>query len=299
MYEWNYIVQEIIDYVEKHLAEDITLDELAKRIGYSKFYCSAQFHRIAGIPFRNYLAGRRLYAATIATRDTDLPIVDIALEYGYSSQGALTRAFRDAYGCTPAAYRKNPVPIPMSIRKDILTSSHYIQKGEIVMSETALTKPEVWFEYIPTHKFVGLYLPEGKGFWDMENRGDYEQLEGIMESMVPFQHPVVWSHHAGWFYRDGRKGYFYGTGVPEDYSGVIPDGFEVHDIPASYYLVFGHPKFDYLRDNGEVMSRVERLAWSFDPETLGYTWNEEECQDYQRHMWDDRGYQVLRPVKKK
>ena len=104
-------------------------------------------------------------------------------------------------------------------------------------------------------------------------------------------------HHAGWYYQDGKKGYFYGTGVPVDYAGSIPRGFEMRNIPESYYLVFGHPKYDYLRDNAEVMRRVENLAWNFDPGSVGYEWNEQLCQDYQRHMWNDRGYQVLRPIK--
>ncbi len=298
MYEWNYAVQELIDYVENNLSNYISLDKLAKQIGYSKFYCSTQFRRIVGMTFRRYVAGRRLCKATIAVRDTDIPIIEIALEYGYSSQGALTRAIKDAYGCTPAAYRRNPIPIPMSIYKVVLTPSHYIRKGIVSMSETILTTPQAWIEYIPAHKFIGLYDIHAEGYWDLEKREDFDKIEGILESMVPIQHPVVWSHHAGWFYQDGKKGYFYVTGVAEDYSGFIPENFEVHDIPASYYLVFGHPKYDYMKYNSEVMKRVENLAWSFDPRTLGYTWNEDVCQDYQRHMWNDRGYQVLRPIKK-
>lgn len=166
------------------------------------------------------------------------------------------------------------------------------------MSETTLTTPKSWFEYIPAHKFIGLYDIEAQGYWDLEKRDDFDKIEGLIESMVPFQDPVVWAHHAGWFYKDGKKGYFYGAGVPADYDGPIPEGFEVHEIPASYYMVFGHPKYDYMRDNGEVMTRVQNMAWSCDPRPLGYTWNEEECQDYQRHMWESRGYEVLRPVKK-
>jgi AraC-like DNA-binding protein len=298
MYEWNYAVQELIDYVENNVSKNITIDELAKQIGYSKFYCSTQFRRIVGMTFKKYIAGRRLCKATIAVRDTNIPIIEIALEYGYSSQGALTRAFKDAYGCTPASYRRKPVPIPMSIYKVVLAPSHYIRKGVVDMSETILTAPQTWIEYIPAHKFIGLYDIQAKGYWDFEKRTDFDKIEGILDSMVPVQHPVVWSHHAGWFYKDGNKGYFYGTGVADDYSGVIPEGFEVYDIPESYYLVFGHPKYDYMKDNGEVMKRVEQLAWSFDPRILGYEWNEENCQDYQRHMWNDRGYQVLRPIKK-
>lgn len=298
MYEWYFAVQKMIEWIETHAHENPTLDEMAAQIGYSKFYCSSQFHKIVGMTVKKYLAGRRLCGATIKIRDTDTSIIDIALEYGYSSQEALTRAFQDTYGCTPAAYRKNPLPIPLSIHKAVLTPLHYIQKGVVKMSETSLTTPKVWIEYIPEHKFIGMYDIEAQGYTDFEVRKDFDKIEGILESMVPFQHPVVWSHHAGWFYENGRKGYFYGTGVFPDYSGKIPDGFEIRSIPASYYLVFGHPKYDYYKDNSEVMQRVEQLAWSFDPQNLGYMWNEEQCQDYQRHMWNDRGYQVLRPIVK-
>ena len=106
MYEWNYAVQEMIDL---HITETPTLDELANQIGYSKYYCSTQFQNIVGMTIKRYMAGRRLCIATIRIRDTHDPILDIALDCGYSSQGALTRAFKDAYGCTPAAYRKNPI----------------------------------------------------------------------------------------------------------------------------------------------------------------------------------------------
>ena len=46
------------------------------------------------------------------------------------------------------------------------------------------------------------------------------------------------------------------------------------------------------------MKRVEDLAWNFDPSPLGYEWNEDVCQDYQRHYPEGLGYQVLRPVRK-
>ena len=87
-----------------------------------------------------------------------------------------------------------------------------------------------------------------------------------------------------------------------DYSGKIPDGFELKEFPGSYYLVFYHPTFDYLKDNGEVMGRVEGLAWNYDISKFGggkYEWNEDVCQCYQRHYPEVLGYQVLRPIKLK
>lgn len=48
----------------------------------------------------------------------------------------------------------------------------------------------------------------------------------------------------------------------------------------------------------EVMKRVEEVAWNFDPTSIGYEWNEDVCQNYQRHYPEGLGYQVLRPVTK-
>ena len=95
-----------------------------------------------------------------------------------------------------------------------------------------------------------------------------------------------------------KKVYFYGTGVPFEYAGEIPRGFEIREIPASDYLVFSYPVFDFMTENAEVMGAVEKLAFSYDPSELGYEWNDEACQIYQRHYPEKLGYQVVRPVRK-
>lgn len=245
---------------------------------------------------KSYMAGRRLCMATLAVRDSNDHIIDIALDYGFSSQSALTRAFRDAYGCTPAAYRKNPVPIPLSIRKVVLDPSHYIEEGDFTMGNIVL--PSYRKEYIPAHKYLGLYkrsMTKNGEIWPWH---DCDLLCGIVSSFKD-THPIVGGHTAGWTWKNGSKSYFYGLGVEVDYDGEIPEGFELRgEFPESYYLVFSHPPFDYLADNEEVMRSVHELAWNFDPTTIGYEWNEEVCQDYQRHYPEGLGYQVLRPIKK-
>lgn len=80
--------------------------------------------------------------------------------------------------------------------------------------------------------------------------------------------------------------------------GDIPEGMQHKLIPDSEYIVFYHPPYHYLQDNWPVMQAVEELAWNFDPRTLGYVWDEEQKQDYQRHFPEGYGYAVLRPVKK-
>lgn len=297
MCEWNESIQKIIDWIEEHISENTTLQEMSNQIGYSPYYCSTRFHEIVGMTIRSYVAGRRLTKATLEIRDTNRRILDIALTYGYSSQEALTRAFVNAFGCTPAVYRKNPIPITLAIRQEVL-SPYHIQSGGNVMNKTCLTNPNIRMEYIPAHKYIGIWDSNARGYGDFWKNHDCDEIAGIVESMGHVCDPIITAHTAGWLWENGKRGYFYGFGVPIDYDGRIPEGFSVREIPGSYYYVFYHPTFDYLHDNGEVMTKVEQLAWNYDPMTKGYEWNEEMCPDYQRHNPEILGYQVLRPVKK-
>jgi len=136
--EWIYAVQKLVDFIDDNAVNNPSLEEISRQVGYSPYYCSVQFHRIAGTTIKSYIAKRRLYMATVAVRDTDKRIIDIALEYGYFGQNSLTRAFKDAYGCTPAAYRKNPVTIPVSMNKIYISLENHIKRGESKMSNKSI-----------------------------------------------------------------------------------------------------------------------------------------------------------------
>ena len=296
MYEWNESMQRMIDWIEAHLTDNPSLLEMSGQIGYSPYYCSSRFHSIVGMTIKSYVAGRRLARAALDIRDTKMRILDIALKYGYSSQEALTRAFMDAYGCTPAAYRRKPVPIPLFPSKVVLFPEHYVGEGESIMEKN--WQPKIRIEHIPAHKYIGIWDISVDNYGSFWGKHDCDTICGIIESMSHVAHPIVTGHTAGWFYEDGKKGYFYGFGVPDDYDGEIPEGFEVKSFPASYYMVFYHPPFEYLQDNVEVMKGVGNLAWNYKPESRGWSWNEDVCQDYQRHNPEEIGYEILRPVKK-
>ena len=170
---------------------------------------------------------------------------------------------------------------------------------------STVKEANVRFEHIPSHKYIGIWDIRAKNYGDFWEYHNYDEVCGIIDSMRHVALEVVGCHQAGWFYESGQKGYFYGFGVPCDYSGKVPDGFEMRDIPVSTYLVFFHPPFDYLADNGDVMGKVESLAWNYNLKESGrwwipngYEWNETICPDYQRHFPEVLGYEVLRPVKK-
>ena len=60
MYEWIYAIQKLIDFIDDNAVNNPSLDEISKRVGYSPYYCSMQFHRVAGMTIKSYMAKRRL-----------------------------------------------------------------------------------------------------------------------------------------------------------------------------------------------------------------------------------------------
>ncbi len=103
----NNIVESLIDYIEKNLNEDLTLDKIADDLNYSKFYIARIFSKKTGTTIYKYIQGRRLTLAALKLVETKKPIIEIAYEAKYNSQQAFTLAFNQLYLCTPQTYRKN------------------------------------------------------------------------------------------------------------------------------------------------------------------------------------------------
>ena len=141
MLEWMFATKQLIDYIDENAIRNPSLKEIAEQVGYSAYHCSEQFHKVAGMTIRAYLAKRKLYAAAMALRKTNDPILDIALDCGFSSQQALTRAFRKAFGCSPASYRGHPDRFSSTIIKEV----------EVVMESREVfdTIPEAFDKYRP------------------------------------------------------------------------------------------------------------------------------------------------------
>lgn len=298
MEHWVIATEQLLNWIDAHAIENPSLTEIARQVGYSPYYCGEQFHKVTGTTMKAYMAKRRLTLAALAIRDTTLPLLEIALDYGFSSQSALSRAFAEEFGCTPAAYRKNPRPIPMTSKKTVLKPIFYKEKGEYEMGNIVI--PLYRMEYIPAHKYLGVYKESDTSKGKIWPNHDCDLLTGYVASMPnELTHPIVTGMTAGFTYENGTRSYFFGAGVNSDYAGEVPEGFELRgEFPDSYYFVFYHPPYDYLTENTEVMKSVEELAWNFDPHTIGYEWNEDVCQIYQRHYPEGLGYQILRPVRK-
>src|SRR5665213_173012 len=97
--------QKALWFIESHLAEALTLDEIAGVAGVSRFHLVRAFAAATGLPVMRYVRARRLTEAARALAGGARDILALALDADYGSHEAFTRAFRDSFGVTPEAVR--------------------------------------------------------------------------------------------------------------------------------------------------------------------------------------------------
>jgi AraC family transcriptional regulator len=97
--------QKALWYIESHLAQPLTLDEISGVGGVSRFHMVRAFAAATGFPVMRYVRARRLSEAARALSRGAPDILSLALDADYGSHEAFTRAFRDHFGVTPEAVR--------------------------------------------------------------------------------------------------------------------------------------------------------------------------------------------------
>ena len=102
-------LRKAIALMDQHLAGEeegrIALRMVAREVGMSYFHFSRAFKQSMGMTATNYISERRIEFAKGLIKDTDLPISEIALRSGFSSQSHFTTSFRRVAGITPRAFR--------------------------------------------------------------------------------------------------------------------------------------------------------------------------------------------------
>ncbi|MBR0961088.1 AraC family transcriptional regulator [Bradyrhizobium japonicum] len=115
--------QRALWYIESHLAEPMTLDEIAAVAGVSRFHIVRAFAAAVGLPVMRYVRARRLTEAARSLAKGAPDILSLALEADYGSHEAFTRAFRDHFGTTPEAVRAATCVNQLRLQEPILMDS--------------------------------------------------------------------------------------------------------------------------------------------------------------------------------
>ena len=99
------VVNSVMTFINNHYREDLTLEDVAKFAGFSRYYFSRTFKRQTGYSFKDYLCQKRLQVAMDLLIRTNRPMREVALESGFGSVATFNRVFRESKGCTPTQYR--------------------------------------------------------------------------------------------------------------------------------------------------------------------------------------------------
>ncbi|MBR5798879.1 MAG: helix-turn-helix transcriptional regulator [Lachnospiraceae bacterium] len=321
MSEWHKQIQEIINEIDlcikTHNDETLTLSQLSAKLSYSEYHMSRKFKEISGMQFRDYLRYRRLAFALIEIRDTKKGILDIALDYGFASHEAFTRAFKEAYGITPSEYRQNPVPVVLrTIIKPF--DCYLMENGGYGMKDKA-ADVKIYFVTIPAHKFLHIKNYESIGYWDFWQKQslipgqDCETISGLLHSIKGKLDDMGGSEEnsgsgqvmAFMNEPNGRicswgipLAECYGVRLPLDYDGEVPKQMLLADIAEGEYIVFEHGPFDFETQNAEVERKIEEAMKNFNYVESGYTLDLTPGRVFYFYHDTERFWKYIRPVKR-
>jgi len=110
---WLVRTQDVIEYIEDNIADDIDINVLAKLMYCSKHDFQRIFSYLVDVPLSEYVKNRRLTLAGLEIRDGKEKVIDIPLKYGYESHSSFSRSFKEFHGITPSETRAN-IELPLN-----------------------------------------------------------------------------------------------------------------------------------------------------------------------------------------
>ena len=100
------IVEQARDYIEKHFAQDITLNSISREMHVSPYYFSKLYKATTGQNFIEYLTRLRMESAKTKLVNTNQSVKEICLSIGYSDPNYFSRSFKKYAGLSPSEYRE-------------------------------------------------------------------------------------------------------------------------------------------------------------------------------------------------
>jgi AraC family transcriptional regulator len=219
--EWLQSLNRAIDFMEEHLTDNITCEDVAEHIYISSFHFQRTFNLLTGLTIGEYLRNRRLSLAGQDLLKGNNKVIDVALKYCYETPESFSKAFSRFHGITPNQAKKegsvlksfNPLVIKIKleggstmdyriVKKD---SFKLVAKTRLFSNETSQTEiPKFWSEYY--------------------NTGLANKVCGMMGICLQSKNDArTWS---------------YGIGCEEKYVKEIPEDFEILEIPAYTWAIF-------------------------------------------------------------
>ena len=116
----EYVIKfnQALEYIDTHYMDEVTLEDVADKIGFSKYHFSRLFKQYTGYTFCDYLTYRRIKIAEEYLASPDYSITEVAMLAGFSSISTFNRLFKQVKDCTPSEFRnKNKMYMNDLIKK--------------------------------------------------------------------------------------------------------------------------------------------------------------------------------------
>ena len=259
-------------YIESHLEADVSLEAAADSAGVSRFHLSRAFTASTGQALTSYARARRLSVAARKLMNGAPDILAVALEAGYGSHEAFTRAFRQHFALTPEQFRtrggeaasllQEPMQMNPSMTASTLTAPHIVtSEAKLIFG---LSKPcsaagdpgipGLWSRFAPyigsignqigNHAYGVIHNPDDAGSYDyicgVEVKAFPSEPREFIRLRIPPQHYAVFEH------RDHVSS-IGGTWRAIWEHGLADAGFKAADGPA--FELYGE-RFDPITGAG-------------------------------------------------
>lgn len=282
-------------YITEHLTQPITLKQLSVAANYSPYHSARIFKELIGIAPFEYIRRLRLSKSALTLRDTQQRVLDVALDFVFDSHEGFTKAFSREFGVTPKQYAQKPNPLWLfmayNIRDYYRHMNHTEETAMNQLSSAIFTqvverpKRKLLLKYAKTAAHYFAYCEEvGCDVW------------GVLISVKDALYEPVGCWLPQSLRADGTGEYAQGVEVPFDYSGEVPEGFDLIDLPACKMMIFqGEPFKD--EDFEDAIGEMWKHLPKFNPQIYGYAWDDDAAPKMQLSPEGWRGYIEMRPVR--
>ena len=289
-------VQRMKVFIEEHLQEPITLHGLASVAGYSPWHSAKIFKTLTGKAPFEYIRAMRLSRAAMRLSQEDVRIVDVAFDFVFDSHEGFTRAFSKQFGITPQRFCQEKPPIKLFMPGNIREAYLALQKGESAMTE-AKESSTIFVQVVdrPARKLIlkrGIQSADYYAYCEEVGCEVWNVLTDIQQALYE---PIgMWL--PGNLRKPGTSVYAQGVELPIEYSGPVPEGFDLIDLPPCKMMIFQGEPYDDTEFEKAIGSLWESMK-NYQPELYGFRWSDEDGPRFQLEPQGYRGYIEGRPVR--
>ena len=282
-------VQKMQDYIAAHLDNNITMTDLAKESQYSPWYSYRLFVDLLHMTPSVYIRRLRLSKSALRLRDEKIKVIDIAFDTGFDSVDGYQRAFYKEFGCNPHEYAICHTPI-------YLFTPYGVKYTNIKEKKNMSEVKNVFIQVIekPERKVI---IKRGKEATDYFKYCEEVGCDvwGLLSSIKSICGEPVCLWLPKKYIKENTSEYVQGVEVPMDYTGQIPEGFDVIKLPKCKYIMFQGEPFEE-ENFCEAIEQVCDAIKKYNPNINGFNWDDDNPR-IQLEPIGTRGYIELHPIK--